>query len=97
MSFALLIEVGRLVCDKRLLQQLLIDLLATCLNVGARDASRVDHQLTAATIPLRRLWSRLVAIVAKAYRIVYGLWSRARSSSLGLTDIGGNRLPRKHT
>ena len=97
MSFALLIEVGRLVCDQRLLQQLLIDLLATSLNVGARDASRVDHQLTAATIPLRSLWSRLVAIVAQTYRIVYGLWSRARSSSLGLADIGGNRLPRKHT
>ena len=35
MSFALLIEVGRLVCDQRLLQQLLVDLLATSLNIGA--------------------------------------------------------------
>ena len=97
MSFALLIEVGRLVCDQRLLQQLLIDLLASSLNIGARDAGRVDHQFTAATIPLRRFWSRLVAIVAQTYRVVYGLWSRACSSSLGLADIGGNRLPRKHT
>ena len=49
---SLLIEICRLVCDQRLLQQLLIDLLAASLHIGRADPGRVDHQLAAPTVSM---------------------------------------------